>query len=433
MLCCLFFLNNRGDIVLSRQFRDCLSVKLLADSFRTEIMSKKSMDQCAPVNVIQGVCYIHMKIGDLLLVLTAKSNVHCVMALQYGIRLAQVIVSTFKRVDETTLRDNFVPILEIIDESMDFGYPVLTDSDALCEFISIPDGFDPYKMKDLTAAESVSQSIVGPVPWRASGLVYHVNELFVDVLEEMDMLLSKDGEVLTSSVKGKIVVKNFLSGMPRCELMLNTKAFGEVNDTTESDVSKLQDVAFHLCVRLNRYDEEENNISFVPPDGEFTLMSYRSTVAVSPPLSIVGGRFDEVSHTRTEMQFTLKSEFTGQQVAEQVRLHIPCPENTATARINVGKGNAKYLPAEHAIVWKLQKIGNGEEITFAAETKQVAPTSEEDYLWDRPPIRIEFEFLSESLTGLRITSLPVEEPDYQYQTRKWIRYKTMAGEYQCRI
>ena len=37
---------------------------------------------------------------------------------------------------------------------------------------------------------------------------------------------------------------------------------------------ELEDVKFHQCVRLSRFDNDRT-ISFIPPDGEFELMSYR--------------------------------------------------------------------------------------------------------------------------------------------------------------
>lgn len=36
----------------------------------------------------------------------------------------------------------------------------------------------------------------------------------------------------------------------------------------------MDDVKFHQCVRLNKFDSERT-ISFIPPDGEFELLSYR--------------------------------------------------------------------------------------------------------------------------------------------------------------
>jgi hypothetical protein len=38
----------------------------------------------------------------------------------------------------------------------------------------------------------------------------------------------------------------------------------------------VQDVTFHPCVNLGRFNAEKV-VSFVPPDGEFELMKYRCT------------------------------------------------------------------------------------------------------------------------------------------------------------
>lgn len=43
----------------------------------------------------------------------------------------------------------------------------------------------------------------------------------------------------------------------------------------------MEDVKFHQCVRLSRF-ESDRTISFIPPDGESELMSYRINTHVSP-------------------------------------------------------------------------------------------------------------------------------------------------------
>jgi hypothetical protein len=43
----------------------------------------------------------------------------------------------------------------------------------------------------------------------------------------------------------------------------------------------MEDVKFHQCVRLARF-ENDRTISFIPPDGEFELMSYRLNTQVKP-------------------------------------------------------------------------------------------------------------------------------------------------------
>jgi AP-1 complex subunit mu len=44
---------------------------------------------------------------------------------------------------------------------------------------------------------------------------------------------------------------------------------------------EMEDVKFHQCVRLSRF-ENDRTISFIPPDGEFELMSYRLNTQVKP-------------------------------------------------------------------------------------------------------------------------------------------------------
>lgn len=48
----------------------------------------------------------------------------------------------------------------------------------------------------------------------------------------------------------------------------------------KSKAVELEDVKFHQCVRLSRF-ENDRTISFIPPDGESELMSYRLSTAVS--------------------------------------------------------------------------------------------------------------------------------------------------------
>ena len=48
---------------------------------------------------------------------------------------------------------------------------------------------------------------------------------------------------------------------------------------TKGRTVDLEDIKFHQCVKLNRF-EGDRTISFIPPDGEFDLMSYRLNTKV---------------------------------------------------------------------------------------------------------------------------------------------------------
>lgn len=46
----------------------------------------------------------------------------------------------------------------------------------------------------------------------------------------------------------------------------------------------MEDFRFHQCVKLDKF-ESERTISFVPPDGEFELLSYRVALPeMKPPI-----------------------------------------------------------------------------------------------------------------------------------------------------
>ena len=47
----------------------------------------------------------------------------------------------------------------------------------------------------------------------------------------------------------------------------------------------MQDVTFHQCVNLGRFDAEKV-VSFVPPDGEFELMKYRCQEGITLPFKV---------------------------------------------------------------------------------------------------------------------------------------------------
>jgi AP-4 complex subunit mu-1 len=48
------------------------------------------------------------------------------------------------------------------------------------------------------------------------------NEIFVDILERLNVLFSPNGYIVNSSIDGCIQMKSYLSGNPELKLALNT-------------------------------------------------------------------------------------------------------------------------------------------------------------------------------------------------------------------
>lgn len=83
----------------------------------------------------------------------------------------------------------------------------------------------------------MTSAVTGQVGWRREGIKYRRNEIFLDVLESVNLLMSQGGKVLYSHVAGRIAMKSYLSGMPdsgpECKFGMNDKIVGDSKpDTT---------------------------------------------------------------------------------------------------------------------------------------------------------------------------------------------------------
>lgn len=75
------------------------------------------------------------------------------------------------------------------------------------------------------AVPTAASNVVG---WRTDGIKHSKNEIFLDVVEKLNILVSNNGNVLRSEIVGAIVMRSSLSGMPELKLGLNDKALFEL-------------------------------------------------------------------------------------------------------------------------------------------------------------------------------------------------------------
>lgn len=91
--------------------------------------------------------------------------------------------------------------------------------------------------------------------------------------------------------------------MPELRLGLNDKVMFETTGrSTRGKAVEMEDVKFHQCVRLSRF-ENDRTISFIPPDGEFELMSYRLNTQVKP---LIWVECVVESHSGSRIEYMLK-------------------------------------------------------------------------------------------------------------------------------
>lgn len=432
MISAILFINEKGELLISRFYRDNVS-KAAAKEFRSIIAQKRT--SCPIVN-LDKCSFMFVRLDKVYVAAVTRQNANPTMVFQFIYSLVDVFRAYFGGTfDEDAIRNHFVLIYELLDETMDHGYPQVTALTVLTSFIKM--GNAKTTIDPTTNASEITSQLTGAVDWRqpVKANKYRRNEVFLDVLESVNLLMSNKGVVLRADVSGQIVMKAFLNGMPECKFGMNDKLVME-KEAAKKNVRRhgtgiaIDDVTFHRCVNLSTFDRDRT-ISFVPPDGEFDLMKYRVTENVNLPFKVIPV-ITEHGRTRVSYEVKVKGNFGSKLFATNVVIRIPVPKNCAEwvyIHSNSGK-KPKHNPGQSLLIWKIKKFAGDASFTLKAECKLVS--SVQDKAWSRPPITMDFQVPMFASSGLHVRFLKVFERS-NYETIKWVRYMTKAGQFQVRI
>lgn len=190
----------------------------------------------------------------------------------------------------------------------------------------------------------------------------------------------------------------------------------------------MEDVKFHQCVRLSRF-ENDRTISFIPPDGEFELMSYRLSTQVKP-LIWAEAVVERHEGSRIEFLVKCKAQFKRRSTANNVEIYVPVPDDADSPKFRAATGSVHYAPEKSAMVWKIKQLGGGREFLMRAHFGLPSVRNEE-ILDRRTPINIKFEIPYFTVSGIQVRYLKIVEKS-GYQALPWVRYITQNGEYDLR-
>ncbi|KAL9715496.1 clathrin associated protein complex medium subunit [Leucoagaricus gongylophorus] len=425
MISAFFIFNQKGEVLISRFYRPDFK-RSIADVFRIQVVSNS--DVRSPIITLGSTSFFHVRVNSLYVVAVTKTNANAALVFEFCYRFINIGKSYFGKVDEESVKNNFVLIYELIDEICDFGYPQNSEIDTLKSYITTE---SIVSTSAIAAEESskITMQATGATSWRRGDVRYRKNEAFVDVVETVNLSMSAKGNILRSDVDGHIQMRAYLSGTPECKFGLNDKLVIDKSEHGTSGAVELDDCRFHQCVRLHDFNSSRT-ISFIPPDGEFELMRYRSTSNIKLPLRIMP-TVNEIGTSQVQYTIAIKTNFESKLSATNVVLRIPTPLNTTSVDCKVANGKAKYVPAENVVVWKLPRIQGGQEWTFSGTAYLTSTTTRQ--VWARPPIDVDFQVLMFTASGLIVRFLKVFEKS-DYQSVKWVRYLTKAeGTYQIRF
>jgi len=464
----IFIVNLRGDVLLKRAYREDIERHVL-DAFRSQILNPRAAQARvsaaqarggrrgrrkddgfateAPMRKIGSVTYMMKRHRDVYVVgiargATAERN--AMAGFTFLSHVVRLCTQYFGACDENSIRGNFVLLYELLDEICDDGYPQVTAGETLKTFItqksSKMDLLSKQEQERAAVDEQrmaieAAKQMTSAVQWRREGLSYKKNEVYLDIVESVNLMMSAEGTVLRSNVQGAIYMKTYLSGMPNLSVGLNDRLGEQVRVehrgvATEESASRdrklieLDDLQFHQCVRLHKFNSEKV-IEFTPPDGEFELVRYRVSDNITLPFKLMPV-VKEHGRTRLAVNVNFRSLYGPTTVANEVRVRIPVPKLTARANVNVSAGKAKYVPEERCLRWKIKRLAGHEELHLDAEII-LANTLDDHKPWVQPPINVQFNVPMFTASGLRVRFLEVKEAG-NYDVVRWVRYLCQSGD-----
>ncbi|CAG5129958.1 unnamed protein product, partial [Candidula unifasciata] len=346
MIHSLFVINCSGDIFLEKHWKSVIN-KSVCDYFFEAQTKASNPEDVPPVIVTPHHYIIHIFRNKLYFVAVLTTEVAPLFVIEFLHRIFDTMVDYFSECSETSLKEHIVVVYEILDEMLDNGFPLAVESNVLKELIKPPNFLrtiaDTVTGKASGFGATLPSGQLSTVPWRRTGVKYTNNEAYFDMIEEIDAIIDKAGIAVTAEIQGYIDSQVKLSGMPDLTLTF-------VNPRI------LDDVSFHPCVRFSRW-ESEKIVSFIPPDGQFRLMSYHigSYNSVNLPIYLKhsiayregsGGKFDVTIGPKQNLGKTI----------ENVVLQVQFPKTVLSATLTSNQGKNSFDPVSKLMTWDVGRI-----------------------------------------------------------------------------
>eukprot|EP01089_Gocevia_fonbrunei_P002551 TRINITY_DN12502_c0_g2_i1.p1 TRINITY_DN12502_c0_g2~~TRINITY_DN12502_c0_g2_i1.p1 ORF type:complete len:373 (+),score=36.41 TRINITY_DN12502_c0_g2_i1:102-1121(+) len=335
-------------------------------------------------------------------------------------------------ISEDSIKEKFVEVYLLLDEMADGGMPFTTYPNILTDMISSSSAFKDLVdiMIPLPAAlsgsfgeklgnpsghkSSLPVSTASLMPWRTVGINYANNEIYFDIIEEIDCIIERTGRVISCDLYGSVDVNCRLSGTPDLSLsFLNSRS--------------LDNISFHSCVRFRQWDNSKI-VSFIPPDGKFKLMEFTvsgGTQGIDIPIYITPSF--TWSQAGGRVNITLGAKGSVSVPIEDICIRIPFSKHVSSTNLTTTWGHVSYDEITKVLTWKIIKLPRDKISTLSGSVTLLQGANVAEC---RPIIDVNWKVTQYSASGLKVDSLSVQS--VSYKPFKGVRSITQAGKFEVR-
>ncbi|KAG7890087.1 hypothetical protein KL936_002761 [Ogataea polymorpha] len=451
MASAIYVLDLELNIIIHRQYKNDLDSQSVIEYFKRA----QRRSQC-PVASFNGTHFAYTRCDDIYLMSPVFDNLNiaCLMTFlsKIGALLGQYMN---QRITSECIKDNYILVYELFDETLDYGIPQLTDFNILKEYINASPGGEDIN-------SSISRTPTNNISWRPKGIFYSKNEIFINFTEIIKFKYNfSTRRIMLNTIHGEVECKCYLSGMPVLKMGIN-ESFSRHDELERLVFTNLN---FHQSVTLSHI---QDSITFVPPDGTFKLLSYQISNTVRlKPLIMIRPKFKIFRKNniyKLRIKVEIKTSFKKRYSLRDVNMHIPLMIPLRSLKVNFNKplrfktklGSVVYNMEKNCLSWMIPKLeGNSggemqsemDLLHFETIEKQhisnvhllkqnkndliyydlneelkVLDNSKSPHAKQVPSINIEFDLPSALYSDLKVTYLKIEEPQFKFQSFPWVKY-----------
>lgn len=423
----LFILSESGEILIEKHWNHVVKKgRMAVDLFMEHVAKAGSRTKLPPViETNSKYLLVHVTRFKLTFLSVITAETQPLMVIEFLNSVIKILMSYFakdKTLSALTVRENFSTIYQLLMEMADGGFPYNTDPSSLK--IVIPPPSVSKKLMETLSGQLMSTKDTqleakyrgSPIPWRPAKVDHVMNEVYVDVIEKIDCIFNSSQSIVKCNVLGDLRVSCSLSGTPDLTLRFNRP-------------SLLDDCALHRSARIKMF-QRDKVLSFVPPDGKFTLMSYkvggncRMPIYVKPDILVP--RKEGGVGNRVHVMVGQKMRGDSDKLVTDLVVTIPLPKECTSHSLKGNVGEVKQDPKTKLIRWvigRMPKDLNPELKGGLSFLPDFTPT-------EQPVVSAEFYCKDFSATGLKVDALDVH--NVSYKPFKGVRYATKAGRFQMR-
>ncbi|ONI04218.1 hypothetical protein PRUPE_6G309600 [Prunus persica] len=204
MLQCIFLLSDSGEVMLEKQLTGQRVDRSICAWFWEHTISQGDFPKLQPV-IASPTHYLFQILREGITFLACTQvEMPPLMAIEFLCRVADVLSDYLGGLNEDLIKDNFVIVYELLDEMIDNGFPLTTEPNILREMIAPPNIVN--KMLSVVTGNSSNMSDTLPgatsscIPWRTADPKYANNEVYVDLVEEMDAIVNRVRKLKSSPI-----------------------------------------------------------------------------------------------------------------------------------------------------------------------------------------------------------------------------------------